>query len=66
VRHRRDALGVDLLHSPDQLEDVVELGLNRGGLRVADADAGQFRDAAHLFQGQRHENRLKTEIFAVL
>src|SRR6266849_10808935 len=61
VRHRLDPLGVDLLHSPDQLEDVVELGLNRRSLRVADADPGQFREAAHLFQGQGHEKSLKAK-----
>jgi hypothetical protein len=46
MRHRFDAVGVDLLHSPDQLEDIVQLDLNGPGFRFADADSGQFRDAA--------------------
>src|SRR5258708_34079491 len=46
MRHRLDTLGVDLLHPPDQLEDVVQLGLDGPRFRVADADSGQLGDAA--------------------
>src|SRR5439155_5243267 len=61
MRHRLGTLGVDLLHPPDQLEDVVQLGLNGPGFRVAHADSGQLGDAADFVYGQRHEKSLKTD-----
>src|SRR5712692_6086969 len=63
VRHRLDTLGVDLLHSPDQFEDVVQLALDGPGFRVADADSGQLRYAADFVYGQRHEKSLRAEIY---
>src|SRR2546425_3139630 len=33
--HRLNTLGVDLLHFPDQLEDVVQLGLDGSSFRIA-------------------------------
>src|SRR6266581_1528208 len=66
MRHRLDTLGVDLLHPPDQLEDAVQLSLDGLRLGVADADSGQFRDAADFFQGQRHKNRLKRKFISCI
>src|SRR5262245_36532595 len=63
VGHGLDSLGVDLLHLPNQLKYIVELGLDSPRLRVADADPGQLGDSVDLFEGQRHEKSLKTEIY---
>jgi hypothetical protein len=49
VGHWSDSLGIDFLHSADQLEYPVQLGLDRPGFGLAYADPGERGDVEDLF-----------------
>jgi hypothetical protein len=49
VGHWSDSLGIDFLHSADQLEYPVQLGLDRPRFGLAYADPGERGDVEDLF-----------------